>query len=106
MFTGHLWELIIVLVIALVIFGPKRLPELGSSLGKGIREFRKATNELQESINVHEPEPLPQSRQNYSATSDYTAPRSTVERPAPAPAPAEYVATPAHGSDHEPPSHA
>jgi sec-independent protein translocase protein TatA len=33
-------EIIIVLVIALVVFGPKRLPELGSSLGRGIREFR------------------------------------------------------------------
>ena len=33
-------EIIVVLVIALVVFGPKRLPELGSSLGRGIREFR------------------------------------------------------------------
>ncbi len=33
-------ELIVVLIIALVIFGPKRLPELGRSMGKGIREFR------------------------------------------------------------------
>jgi sec-independent protein translocase protein TatA len=33
-------ELVVVLIIALVVFGPKRLPELGKSLGKGIREFR------------------------------------------------------------------
>ena len=33
-------EIIIVLIIALIVFGPKRLPELGSSLGRGIREFR------------------------------------------------------------------
>jgi sec-independent protein translocase protein TatA len=33
-------EVIVVLIIALIVFGPKRLPELGSSLGKGIREFR------------------------------------------------------------------
>ena len=33
-------EIVIVLIIALVVFGPKRLPELGRSLGKGIREFR------------------------------------------------------------------
>jgi sec-independent protein translocase protein TatA len=35
-----LQEIVIVLIIALIIFGPKRLPELGRSLGKGIREFR------------------------------------------------------------------
>jgi sec-independent protein translocase protein TatA len=34
-------EIIIVLVIALVVFGPKRLPELGNSLGRGIREFKE-----------------------------------------------------------------
>jgi sec-independent protein translocase protein TatA len=33
-------EIVVVLIIALVVFGPKRLPELGSSLGRGIREFR------------------------------------------------------------------
>ncbi len=43
-------ELVIILIIALVIFGPKRLPELGRSLGKGIREFKKSTNELTEHI--------------------------------------------------------
>lgn len=35
-----IWQIAIVLVIALLVFGPKRLPELGSSLGKGIREFK------------------------------------------------------------------
>lgn len=37
-------ELAIVLIIALIVFGPKRLPELGRSLGKGIREFRSSLN--------------------------------------------------------------
>lgn len=37
-------ELIVILVIALVIFGPGKLPDLGKSLGKGISEFRKATD--------------------------------------------------------------
>jgi sec-independent protein translocase protein TatA len=42
MFSGNIgpWELIIVLVIVLVIFGPKRLPGLGRQLGKGMREFK------------------------------------------------------------------
>ena len=42
-FGGHLPELIVILVAALVIFGPKRLPDIGSSLGKTIKEFRKST---------------------------------------------------------------
>lgn len=45
------FELAIVLIIALVVFGPKRLPELGRSLGKGIREFRGSV-----SGESHEPE--------------------------------------------------
>lgn len=44
-------ELAIVLIIALVVFGPKRLPELGRSLGRGIREFRGSV-----SGESHEPE--------------------------------------------------
>jgi TatA/E family protein of Tat protein translocase len=39
-------EMLIIFIVALLVFGPKKLPELGKSLGKGIREFRKATNEL------------------------------------------------------------
>lgn len=37
-------EIMIVLIIALIVFGPKRLPELGRSLGKGVREFRASIN--------------------------------------------------------------
>ena len=43
-------ELLIVLVIALVIFGPKKLPELGQSLGRGIKEFRSATREVKDQV--------------------------------------------------------
>jgi len=37
-------ELIIILVLALIIFGPGKLPEVGKAIGRGIREFKKATN--------------------------------------------------------------
>jgi sec-independent protein translocase protein TatA len=37
-------EIIVVLIIALIVFGPKRLPELGNSLGRGIREFRNTVS--------------------------------------------------------------
>ena len=43
-------ELIIILVIALIIFGPRKLPELGRSLGKSIGEFKKASNELRNTL--------------------------------------------------------
>ncbi len=45
-------ELIFILVLALLIFGPKKLPEIGRTLGKGLAEFRKASNELKRSINA------------------------------------------------------
>jgi sec-independent protein translocase protein TatA len=47
-FGGHIWELVIVLALALVVFGPKRLPEIGGAMGKGIREFKKGTSDLSE----------------------------------------------------------
>jgi sec-independent protein translocase protein TatA len=42
----HGLDLVVILVIALLIFGPKRLPEMGSSIGKSIKEFRKGMSEL------------------------------------------------------------
>jgi TatA/E family protein of Tat protein translocase len=43
-------ELIVIFVIALVVFGPRKLPELGRSLGRSIAEFKKATTELQNTL--------------------------------------------------------
>ena len=43
-------ELVIILVIALIIFGPRKLPELGRSLGKSLGEFKKASNELRNTL--------------------------------------------------------
>jgi sec-independent protein translocase protein TatA len=43
-------ELIIIFVIALVIFGPRKLPELGRSLGKSLAEFKRASNELRSTL--------------------------------------------------------
>ncbi len=50
MFTGAFqpMHLLIILVIALAVFGPSKLPELGSSLGKGIREFRKTSEDFRD----------------------------------------------------------
>jgi len=45
-------EMVVIFFVALVVFGPKRLPELGKTLGKGLREFKKASDELK--ANWHE----------------------------------------------------
>ena len=50
------WEILILLVVILLVFGPKRLPEFGKSLGKGMREFKNSVREVTED---HEPEELP-----------------------------------------------
>ncbi len=60
-------EMIIVLVIMLIIFGPKRLPEMGRSLGKGIKEFKKSTSEFQEQLTGAEPAATTAGEQQASA---------------------------------------
>jgi len=47
-------ELIIILVIALVVIGPKKLPDLAKALGKGLAEFKKATSDIKEGLNLDE----------------------------------------------------
>jgi sec-independent protein translocase protein TatA len=47
-------EIIIILLIVLVLFGAKKIPELAQGLGKGIREFKKATKDVQEDLAIDE----------------------------------------------------
>jgi sec-independent protein translocase protein TatA len=51
-------ELIIIMFIILLIFGAKKLPELAQGLGKGIREFKKASNEIQEEFKIDDTDHL------------------------------------------------
>lgn len=55
-------ELLVILLIALLVFGPRKLPELGKSLGAGIREFRRGTQGLKEELegSLRETPPTPQ----------------------------------------------
>ena len=54
MFGIGMPELLLLLAIALIVIGPKKLPDLAKSLGRAMREFKKATNEFKESIHIDE----------------------------------------------------
>jgi len=69
-------ELIVIMIVALVVFGPKRLPEIGRTLGRSLQEFRRASNDLRRELEQD----------------------MTVDPPASTPA-----KTPAPGSGDEPP---
>jgi len=73
-FGFHGYDLIVILIIALLIFGPRKLPEIGSAVGKSIREFKKATSVVVEQV---EPTPRPPEPKQISA-----APASSESAPA------------------------
>ena len=79
-------ELILILVVGLIVFGPGKLPEMGRSLGKGIREFRKASNALTAAINAPEPPPAPTQPAAQPAPAAQAV-QATTEAPAAAPTP-------------------
>ena len=100
------WEMVIILVIALIVFGPRKLPELGRSLGKSLGEFKRASNELRntldEEIRVEERR-VPRTAASETGSAAPPAPTGTrgtagtdatgPSAPAPAPEPAA-VASP------------
>jgi sec-independent protein translocase protein TatA len=61
-FLGHWYVLIIILAIVLIVYGPGKLPEVGGAIGKAMREFRKASTDLQENIKSSTSEPPADSR--------------------------------------------
>ena len=48
------WEVMLVFLVVLLLFGAKRIPEIAQGLGKGIREFKKAANEVSEEMNIQD----------------------------------------------------
>lgn len=54
MFGLGMGELLVILAVALLVLGPKRLPEMASGLGKAIRDFRRATQDIQSQLEVDE----------------------------------------------------
>ena len=62
-FLGHWYILVIVLVIVLIVYGPGKLPEVGGAIGRAMREFRKASSDMQDEIKRGvQPEATPESR--------------------------------------------
>jgi len=90
-------ELILILAVALIVFGPKKLPEIGKGIGNALREFNKARNDLMDSLNseVHREEPSyrQETAPSYAAALDAPA----AERPAPE----GTAARPAYSVSHE-----
>lgn len=84
-------ELLIILVVALIIFGPRKLPELGKSLGRSLNEFKKASTDLQntleQEIKIEEQKetaaktkPIEATDSEVSNPDESSAPRETVSR--------------------------
>ena len=51
MFPSH-WEILVIFVVILLLFGAKRIPEMAKGMGKGIREFRSAVKDVREEVDV------------------------------------------------------
>jgi sec-independent protein translocase protein TatA len=69
-------QIMMVLVLALIVFGPKRLPELGKQIGTALRELNKAKSDMLKHLNVdHEPEPEPY---NYAYPTEHQSAYSTT----------------------------
>jgi sec-independent protein translocase protein TatA len=71
------WEIILLMVAVLLLFGAKRLPEIGASMGKGIREFKKSLTDVNRSLTE------PESRETLPSRSESEARKEEERRPEP-----------------------
>jgi TatA/E family protein of Tat protein translocase len=76
-------ELIVILVIALLVVGPKRLPEVGKTIGKSLREFRRAQEDLKDSFNfdLDDSKSTPPAARRTAASQVQPAPDSAENEP-------------------------
>ncbi len=81
MFGLGMQELIIILLIGLLVFGANKLPEIGRGLGRGIREFRKASSELTGSLEEEEEPEKPPTVAQAEAGSSEEEEKKTVDSP-------------------------
>src|SRR5688500_1573452 len=89
MFGLGFWEIAIILAVALLVLGPSKLPELARGLGKGLREFRKATEDFKSTIEdeAYKPEPPRSPQVMPGASQPAIAAETKSEEFSPAPAP-------------------
>lgn len=80
MFGIGMPELLIILVVALIVVGPRKLPDIAKGLGKGLSEFRKATDEIKSQINENETfKDVQNMRDDFKQTVDSMNPRSLLD---------------------------
>lgn len=84
MFGIGMQELILVLVVALIILGPKKLPDVAKSLGKALNEFKRATSDIKESLEVnHNPDTVNKSHDALNDTHPATGAIESASEVAP-----------------------
>lgn len=80
MFGIGMPELLIILVVALIVVGPKKLPDMAKSLGKGLSQFRKAADEIKEEFSEHETyQDLKGLNKSFRETLDEVNPRKLLD---------------------------
>lgn len=84
-------ELLLIFLVALLVFGAKRLPEIARGMGQGIREFRRATHEIASELQIDEPYRQPTPRPPVQAT--------PVHRQQPEPTPLDHTTPPTPASN-------
>ena len=79
------WEIILILVILLLVFGAKRLPEIGSALGKGIREFKGSVRDVESEIKTPSDRPRTELPRSEAPRPGVRPPETTEAEPAETP---------------------
>ena len=83
-------ELILIFIVARLVFGPKKLPEIGKSIGKGLAEFKRASDDLKKTIETE----MEQAKADVSSVKESIAKTPTGPRPVEAAPPPEPSAAP------------
>lgn len=103
-------HMLLILVIALIVIGPGKLPEVGAAIGKSLREFQKASGQVQDSISAQPTAPAQQQPQSTAAPqppaqSYYAAQPGSVQMPNPAQQPYPGQPYPQQGYPPQPPAY-